>query len=115
MRIIVFLTAMLLAGQAWAEVYMPATGHSLSYTTTSTTMTGTTGRFVDVIRIVVSTDAFVAISSTQAGGIAAVAFGATSVFLPSDTPEYFKVPALAHIAVRASDTDGRLFIQEMTK
>lgn len=86
--------------------YKPKTSQAVAYTGTAGTSTAfTTG--VDVIRIVASTDCFVAVNET--------AVADTSMFMPANQVEYIKVEGYDTISAIQSSSGGNLYITEMAR
>lgn len=109
----VLVAVLLLMPVAWAEeqntVFAPNTSRVLNYTTSNTIDHTQINAYVNIVRIVTSTDAFVAMAST-----APEATTATGMFVPAYTPEYF-IRQSGFIAVVGLASAGSAFITEMTR
>ena len=65
-----------------------------------------------VVRVFAVQDTFIAFSSTP-GGI--TVFSTNGLLLRANRPEFLRIGAGEFIAVKASDTGGMVYIQEMTR
>lgn len=127
MKRFLILTALCLAFvvPAWAgfeeTLFTPATGHSLSYSTTSTVSSTHLGSQTYVIRMWATADSFVAFEVTNGTvslptGPGILATAATGIAIPSFTVEYFGVQPNSYIAIRSSGaTLGTVYWTEMTQ
>ena len=66
--------------------------------------------FVNTVRLVCTTDCFVSISVTPV-----VAAATVPVFLPANSPEYFRVSSGQFIVVGASASAGTLYVVELSQ
>ena len=108
------LLVVLLAFPALAHgPYRIGTSQSLAYTHDAQANTATQFEaYTTVVRITVTSDAYIAIAIS---GATASATAATGTFLPADTPEYFIASAGETIGIPAAAVSGTLFVTEFTK
>ena len=101
-----------------AVPYVAINGHQVTIGGTSAASTTPSAVGVDVLRAVCSAACYVAIA---ASGQAVIAYtpsvtATTSVYLPANTPEYFRIGSRSKIAViKFAAATGTLFVTEMSK
>ena len=88
-------------------------GQSRNYNTVSIVIDRTFASQSRIVRLLCSTNCFIAFGTTNTTQLVATA--ATGTFLPENVTHYFKVSPGQTAAVIRSATDGTLFVSEMTK
>ena len=107
--IFVLLASPALAIEPVTFVPIAGSGKSVAYTSTDNALSSLTA-FVEVVRVVCTTDCFI---SVEASGKTPEATAATGMFLPALTPEYIRVPNGAEIAAIRLNTSGTLYVTEV--
>ena len=90
---------------------LAGSGKSVAYTATDNDLSSITG-FVDVVRVVCTTDCFI---SVEASGKLPEATASTGMFLPALTPEYIRIPNGAEISAIRLNTNGTLYVTEVAR
>lgn len=85
----------------------PGTTQSVAYTGTAGTITNAVGTGCRLVRIVVTTDAFVKFGSAPTATT-------SDCFVPANTPEYFRVDVGDKVSAIQSTGGGTLYVTEMT-
>ncbi len=100
-----------------AVPYTPINTHIVTIAGTSAATTTPTSLYVDVIRVVCTVDCYVAIAASGQGVYAATpsVSETTSVYLPANVPEYFRIGSQSKIAVIQVTSGGSLIVTEMSK
>jgi hypothetical protein len=98
-----------------ADEYYPVKTQVTTYSSVSTAITEGSAAQVDVLRIVCTTACYVALAATGYEDLVAVAGGATSVYLPANLPEYFRIGSSTSVVAIRVSTDGSLIVTEMSK
>ena len=88
--------------------YYPVTTQSVAYTGTAGTITNAVGNYIQVVRVVCTSDAHIAI---------AVAPTATTSDLPvkADEVEYFSIKPGQKVSAIQQSAGGTLYVTEMTQ
>lgn len=92
--------------------FFPAEAQNLAYSSASVSITDAIGGYINVVRLVCTSDCYVALA---ASGQAAVANSVTGIFLPGNVPEYLRVSPNSKVHVIRSSADGTLSVLEMTR
>ena len=87
--------------------YRPSTSQSKAYTGTSAAVDNAFGANIHVIRVVVTTDAFVAVGTSPTATT-------SDMFLVAFAPEYFTVTEGQKIAAVRSSVSGTMYVTEMS-
>ncbi len=85
-------------------------GQALAYTATSLEVTEAIGAFNNLVRLVCSTNCFVAFGIS---GVTPHASSTTGTYLPANIPEYFRIDPSSTIAVVRNTSDGTLYVLEV--
>ena len=115
MKKLVVLLALCFASPALAEepvTFFPA-GNAQNVTySSSSKASDQIGAYTDVVRMVCSTDCYVAFAVS---GQSAVANDSTGIFLPANVPEYMRISKSATVYVVRDTSDGTINILEVTR
>jgi len=106
-----------------ADEYYPLKTHLKAFTGTSSSLATPTSSNIDVLRISCTAACYVAFASTPTAGAAGMAAYAatpsasetTSIYIPADLPEYFRVSGRVDVAVIQVSAGGTLHVTEMSK
>jgi hypothetical protein len=112
-----FLVALLLAGPALGQqAWYPGPIQTMGFDSNSRKVTTAFGAQTQFARIICTEDCYVAFASSNANS-AATAYqqGATSVLVPADTPETFRVSPNGWVAVIRVSTNGTFSVMELTR
>lgn len=115
MKKLFVLLALCFASPALAEepvTFFPSTAQNLAYSSASVSITDAVGSYINVVRLVCTTDCYVAFSVS---GASAVANSATGVFLPANVPEYMRISPNSTVHVIRDTSDGTLSVLEVTR
>jgi hypothetical protein len=118
--VLVLVPTFVFAQQGQETYFRPATGQYSSYVMTESTMVSNPmGPQTRVVRIVLSSDGFIAIGASDTfgstGSPGPLATRATGMHLPGSEPEYFRINPGEYIAVIASAVTGTINVIEMTR
>ena len=86
--------------------YRPKTVQSVAYTGTAGVITNAIGANINVVRIVTTTDAFIAFGSAPTATTA-------DVYIPQNTIEYFTINPGEKVSAVQLSSGGTLYVTEM--
>jgi hypothetical protein len=86
----------------------PLTTQSVAYTGTAGTITNAVSAYINLVRVLVTTAAFIKIDNSPTATT-------SDVFLPANTPEYFTIKPGQKVSAIQSAAGGTLYVTEMTK
>lgn len=89
--------------------FRPGTHQSVAYTGTAGTISNATGSQTDVIRVVLTSAGYIAI--TQAGTAATT----SDIYMAANVPEYFIVPRAVKVSAIQASAGGTLHVTEMSR
>ena len=96
-----------MAGKAAQNnAYTPATHRKVAYTGTAGTLGTDISDNINIIRVVVTTDAYVLVGDGTAD--------ANDMFMPANTPEYFVITPGQTVSAIQVSSGGTLHVTEMT-
>lgn len=97
--------------------YVPINNHAVTIAGTSAASTTPTAIGVNVIRLTCTAACYVAIAASGQAVYAATpsVTEVTSVYIPANTPEYFRIGSRSKIAVIQVSGGGTLYVTEMSK
>ena len=105
-----------------ATYFRPLTGATFQLTETSVmSWAGSSiNTFTNYVRVVATTDAFIAFANTTGQSTPAYASPTTGIFLAANRPEIFRIGPGGYFAIRASSitpalTRGTIYIQELSQ
>lgn len=90
------------------QAFRPKTHQSVAFTGTAGTISNAIGAQINLIRVVVTEAAYIAIAKSPTATSA-------GVYLPADTPEYFTVNGGEKVSAIQVSSGGTLHVTEMTK
>jgi len=114
---------MLMASPAFADMgavpYIPVTNHTVTIASSSAGSVTPTAQGIDNIRIVCTVACYVAIAASGEAVVAATPSGSggavTSVYMPANVPEVFRIGSRSKVAVLGVSAGGTLYMTEMSK
>lgn len=86
--------------------FRPGSTQSAAFTSSSAAISNAVGANTRVVRLVATTDCFVAFGSAPTATT-------SGLFLPAGVPEYFRVDSGDKVAAIRSTSDGTLYVTEM--
>jgi len=98
------------------EILVPLTSYTMGFDATSRKVTWAFGPQTQFARVLCTQDCYIAFASSNTSSAAtAYAAGTTSVYVPANTPEVYRVQRNGWVAVIRVTTNGTFSVTELTK